>query len=81
VIGGQPTRDEELEAEIWRAMKLHRVTTPHALVFMMHLLHLARAYAAGDGPGLTRERRYLLELNTAPGLAAEAGKLYPTEEQ
>ena len=58
-------REAELEAAIWRAIRLHRVTVPNAARFMDDLLALALAYAAGDGPEVTMARRVILDQETA----------------
>lgn len=53
--------EDEFEAALWTALRVHRVAVDHANVFVADLLRLARAYSAGDSDTVTEARRAVLE--------------------
>jgi hypothetical protein len=52
--------EAELEAAFWRSFEDFCVTVPDAVPFVDRLIAIAGAYAAGDGPELTKARRAVL---------------------
>jgi len=51
----------DLEAALWRLLARRRVIVPDAEPFVDELLAMFTAYAAGNGPDLTRERVQVLK--------------------
>jgi hypothetical protein len=60
------TPDDELEAAIWAAMRIHQVTCPTPGAFLDDLKYAAMRYAAGDSDALTAMRREILHRDTWP---------------
>lgn len=56
-----PTEAEaELEAALWKALHDFSVTVDEALLFVDHLIGLAKSYAAGDSEEIAEARRAVL---------------------
>ena len=58
--------EEDMDAAIWLALKIYKVTCDEPLMFIESLRVICRAYAAGDSETLTRARRMVLHEATRP---------------